>query len=244
MFKEKNRKPFVGDNRVTLDAKHNEMARHFKERYKTLSPKVKELKHLTKKYNELKNIPNKDLTDEMLQEKFSLVDSINNLKIEIEKIQNCEEEFDYFLQTGHLLYQYYDNIESVAKNKNKEVSTTSVVDFFSKNDDKQEQKDMSDFVTTTQNFKRADILNNYMKIIDPNYIGNINYDVKYDKCQNCNCEKTLVQDEGIMVCEYCGHTDFIVIDSDRPSYKDPPPEVSYFAYKRSNHFRPTDLIIC
>ena len=28
----------------------------------------------------------------------------------------------------------------------------------------------------------------------------------------------------------------IIIDSDKPSYKDPPREVSYFAYKRINHF--------
>ena len=34
----------------------------------------------------------------------------------------------------------------------------------------------------------------------------------------------------------CGDTEFVVIDSDRPSYKDPPPEISYFAYKRRNHY--------
>ena len=27
-----------------------------------------------------------------------------------------------------------------------------------------------------------------------------------------------------------------MIDSDKPSYKDPPKEISYFAYKRINHF--------
>ena len=34
----------------------------------------------------------------------------------------------------------------------------------------------------------------------------------------------------------CGEQNFILIDSDKPSYKDPPREVSYFAYKRINHF--------
>ena len=33
-----------------------------------------------------------------------------------------------------------------------------------------------------------------------------------------------------------GQVDYIVIDSDKPSYKDPPKEISYFAYKRINHF--------
>ena len=39
-----------------------------------------------------------------------------------------------------------------------------------------------------------------------------------------------------MICEKCGQVDYIVIDSDKPSYKDPPKEISYFAYKRINHF--------
>ena len=39
-----------------------------------------------------------------------------------------------------------------------------------------------------------------------------------------------------MICKKCGDISYIVIDSDKPSYKDPPKEVCYFAYKRINHF--------
>ena len=39
-----------------------------------------------------------------------------------------------------------------------------------------------------------------------------------------------------MVCQKCGDIEFTIIDSEKPSYKDPPPETSYFAYKRINHF--------
>ena len=39
-----------------------------------------------------------------------------------------------------------------------------------------------------------------------------------------------------MICERCGDETTILIDSDKPSYKDPPREISYFAYKRINHF--------
>jgi len=46
----------------------------------------------------------------------------------------------------------------------------------------------------------------------------------------------LNQSEGQLICTKCGRVDFIIIDSDKPSYKDPPPEISYFAYKRINHF--------
>ena len=39
-----------------------------------------------------------------------------------------------------------------------------------------------------------------------------------------------------MICEFCGDETKITTDSDKPSYKDPPREISYFAYKRINHF--------
>ena len=46
----------------------------------------------------------------------------------------------------------------------------------------------------------------------------------------------LLHSEGIIVCQSCGYQTPILIDSDKPSYKDPPREISYFAYKRINHF--------
>jgi hypothetical protein len=42
--------------------------------------------------------------------------------------------------------------------------------------------------------------------------------------------------EAYISCAACGYQDFVLIDSDKPSYKDPPREVSYYAYKRINHF--------
>ena len=112
----------------------------------------------------------------------------------------------------------------------------NILDFFNSQTDPESPRKMSDYVNTTENFKRANLLNEYLKIVDPSYFNHQEFDTTYDKCPKCYSEKTLVQTEGIMVCENCGLSDFIIIDSDRPSYKDPPPEVSYFAYKRINHF--------
>ena len=55
-------------------------------------------------------------------------------------------------------------------------------------------------------------------------------------CNTCNQEKTLINSEASYVCQKCGNASFIIIDSERPSYKEPPSEISYFAYKRINHF--------
>jgi hypothetical protein len=41
--------------------------------------------------------------------------------------------------------------------------------------------------------------------------------------------------DGLMYCNDCGSLEHVTVDHDRPSYKDPPCEVTYFAYKRINH---------
>ena len=55
-------------------------------------------------------------------------------------------------------------------------------------------------------------------------------------CEKCNVEMIFYSQECILECPNCGITNYIIVDSSKPSYKEPPPEVSYFAYKRINHF--------
>jgi hypothetical protein len=47
---------------------------------------------------------------------------------------------------------------------------------------------------------------------------------------------TLYPSDGIQICESCGLQQNILIESDKPSFKDPPMEVCYFSYKRINHY--------
>ena len=46
---------------------------------------------------------------------------------------------------------------------------------------------------------------------------------------------TIVHSEGIIRCEKYGIQEDILIDSDKPSYKDPPREMSCYSYKKLNH---------
>ena len=80
MFKDKNKKIYVADNRITLDAKHNEMIQYFRNKKKSIPEKKKELLYLQQKFEELKNIPNKNLTNEQLNEKFKISENISSLK--------------------------------------------------------------------------------------------------------------------------------------------------------------------
>ena len=46
---------------------------------------------------------------------------------------------------------------------------------------------------------------------------------------------TIIHSEGVMRCEKCGYQEDILIDSDKPSYKDPPRELSFYSYQKINH---------
>ena len=82
---------------------------------------------------------------------------------------------------------------------------------------------------------KNDVIDKYMRKMDPNYQIPLEYDDNIDYCENCKCTMTIVHSEGIVRCEKCGMQEDILIDSDKPSYKDPPREMSYFSYKKLNH---------
>ena len=81
-----------------------------------------------------------------------------------------------------------------------------------------------------------DNFDEYLKKIDPNYITKIKIDNNVCKCPHCKIEMIIYPSDGIQICEKCGMQENILIESDKPSFKDPPMEVSYFSYKRINHY--------
>lgn len=248
-FKNKTKKVYISDNRVTLDAKHNEMVRHFKEIYKSLPNKKKKLDQLKKEYKIFINTPNKDLDSDALNKKFQLKDEIYDLEKQIEKIENKDEENNYYLNTSNLLYGYYENLENISTNiqkqsKIKEENKTTILDMFTTNNSishspvelPTKTKNLDNFINRQEGFQGAKYFNQYLRVVDPSHINLNDYIVKYDLCDSCKNEKIYYGSEGVMVCEKCGEIDLVVMDCDKPSYKDPPPEQSYFVYKRINHY--------
>lgn len=86
---------------------------------------------------------------------------------------------------------------------------------------------------------RASLLNKYMILNDKNYVQAKSKKRLTDKCSNCNAEIMILQTEGKIVCETCGVEEDVIINSEKPSFREPPSELTYFAYKRINHFNET-----
>jgi hypothetical protein len=83
--------------------------------------------------------------------------------------------------------------------------------------------------------QKSDLHNEYIHQITKYYDPEIKR-VNHTLCPDCNVEREILINEGKYYCPLCCGIDRLIVDSDRPSYKEPPPEVSYFAYKRINHF--------
>ena len=225
-FKVKNRKKVVIDTRTTIDAKHNTKIKYFKELKKSLPVKKKQLLNIEKQYNNLMSKGLKEFSDDDFELKNKLEDNIGELKTNIENIENSDEEKDYYTNTGTILFDYYDNSSNgKKKQKNEKLNLNgnkTVMDWLNKNNQ-------------VNNNSKQEICDNYLSITDPNFVKTLKINTE-DYCLNCNIEKKTHLADGCMVCERCGEVNYIVIDSDKPSYKDPPKEISYFAYKRINHF--------
>ena len=152
-------------------------------------------------------------------------DLINNPSDEIKKeldvinneldSYNKKDEIEYYLDTGNLLNEYYSKKEETQVN-----TEITVLDFMNKN---------------KKNKKEDNLVNNYMRIIDDTIIKE-NSSCDLENCPYCLGRLILKNIDSLLICDECGYTDSIIINSEKISYKDPPRESSYFAYKRINHF--------
>ena len=62
--------------------------------------------------------------------------------------------------------------------------------------------------------------------------------VDVDTCTRCHDgELVMVECEGMLVCTSCSRSFPYLVENDKPSYKEPPKEICFYAYKRINHFR-------
>ena len=244
-FKEKIKlKKKNSDLRVTLDAKHENKKKHFQSLNNSLNGKTNLLEKKKKRYKELSSIERNHLSDDELEELLDLKDEIGIMEKEIKDIDKKSEEINYLLETGQLLYQYYDNIDKIAKG-DKPTKTCSkqtggpksVVDFFQSSNNKDvEPKDNLESQNSKEEYQsRIKILNKYLNIVDNVYIDEPP-EKEQEICETCGFDKFIIHGDASLICKHCGDVEFILIDSDKPSYKDPPKEISYFAYKRINHF--------
>lgn len=213
LFKKKNKFNLINDSRITLDAFHNKKMKDLDKGINVKSVKLnKKKKDISKLLDKLLKIPNNKLTDEQMNKKFKYMEELKSIDTSLQKINDDYD--DYILNTGHILYKYYDN-------KEQNNSVKKGLDFFINNDKKKSIKNQKTLV------------DEYMHIVSPDKIKLDTVNTYY--CVDCNCNKEIHSVDGCILCPKCGNTEILLIESDKIAYKDTPKEITSFSYKRINH---------
>ena len=228
-FKVKSTKRSNPEARTTLDAIHNQ----------TIQTMIEQKDNLHEFKDKLKDMKRKILETTCDIEIWRLERDAEILEKKIKSVEDGSELLDYYLRTGSILYDYYDIQEQIQQgnktfNKAKPGSILAILD----NVAKEEGQEQIIYSTEKKGLQRQQLLNNYLQLEDPSMARNTveEYDDPWTTCEICNNEMIMCLNEANLTCLKCGHQEFILIDSDKPSYKDPPREVSYYAYKKINHF--------
>ena len=93
-------------------------------------------------------------------------------------------------------------------------------------------------IVNTLGFQRDKALETYLHALDPDSAATnaaLAHSITEDYGNCPYCDKEMLFNDTFLDCTICGFRDFILVDSEKPSYKDPPREMSYYAYKKINH---------
>lgn len=224
------------NNLTTLDAKHNKIIEEFSQERDKLDEYRKQLLKIKETIEELSNEESEgdmliDFHFQMREIKISnLKNEYEKLEKKIENIESNQNDLQYHIDTLPILEQYYADNDIVTE---EEPITMDVMAMFN---EQHKQKIVNKPAQNSSN--KADLFNSYMNIVEPQSVKSIKPEVIKDTniCPKCKQEMIVYSGEGTCICQQCGKTELVVIDSERPNYKDPPMEIGYFAYKRINHF--------
>jgi len=216
-FKEKNTKKIINEKKIhpQLDVKHERFINEFTENETSYLPKIiEERKEL---YNKFMDISSN------IEEKINIKEKINKIDAEIKEIKKKKK--NYFLNNSEYIFDYFENKKKISECNNK----TKVLDNFF-NIKKPEINEYEEKTTTD--------IQKYFYNVDNKLLDVNNYVYSTDICNYCNKGEMIPIDyEGILVCNNCSKYIKFLVDIDKPTYKEPPKEVCFYAYKRINHFR-------
>ena len=215
---------------TTLDGKHKEFVNEFSKNEFDIIPKLKQ-----ERIDLKKQIVNLDKTNiEQIMDMKDRIKEINELIKELKDKKN-----NYFLDNSKFIFEYFENKKNITNidpnsttNSNK--STTSknqmLFNFFKIQNDNHD-------ANITEN-RNKNIVQKYLSNIDETFIDMNSFVRSTDVCQHCfKGELIPLDDEGVLICNICAVNIPYLIENEKPSYKEPPKEVCFYAYKKINHFK-------
>jgi hypothetical protein len=210
---------------TTLDTKHKEFVEEFDKDDNDIVPRLKEEKALLKK--KLESYQNMQI-----EEIMELKDRIKEINETIKITKNKRNE--YFLDNSKYIFEYFENKKNIDAENDRTVSKSQMLfSFFKIQNEKSETG--SDNLNENNN---KNIVQKYLSNVDETFIDVNSFIRPTDICEYCNKGELIpLDDEGVLICNACAVNVPFLIENEKPSYKEPPKEVCFYAYKKINHFK-------
>jgi hypothetical protein len=256
-FKPKLEKKIFIDKKIstTLDGKHSEFVDQFQYDEENTIPELKKEKlKLQEKLTKLQKTYDSSLS---IEEIMDIKDKIKEIQNSIKKIK--EKRKKYYLDNSKYIFDYFENKKSISNDvfvggggsgSGSQVSGVTIDESCITNKinsgliTTEKTKKLASFFKLKDNHnitienKNNNIVKKYLSNIDDAFIDVNHFVNNSDICKFCyKGELIPLDDEGILICNVCFKNVPYLIENEKPSYKEPPKEVCFYAYKRINHFK-------
>ena len=210
---------------ATLDGKHREFVNEFN---KDEIDKIPKLKLERKNLRELVVMKGESIT---IEERLDVEDKIKEITSLINRLKTKKK--DYFLENSKYIFEYFENKKGISNSSLPQPNTVNsktklMNNFFKIKPSEEEQND-----SVTKN-----IVHKYLYNVDKSFVCANSCPVTSDLCKHCGTGEMIpIEDDGALICNVCFKNAPYLIENEKPSYKEPPKEVCYYAYKKINHFK-------
>lgn len=227
-FKPKTDKKIIVSEKstITLDGKHSEKITEFSKDELRIQELSAELRVVKEKYSRCVATA---ISGQRLDQQLERADRITAIKSEIRCLKQTKS--DYFLDNSKYVFGYFENKKKISDGSDEMVPNTKLDVFFKLN------TEVENTIRSMEHNNQT-IIQRYLSNIDTSFLDVDKYVYATDVCKSCyKGELIPIEDEGVMICNLCGNGVKYLIENDKPSYKEPPKEVCFYAYKKINHFK-------
>jgi len=212
----------------TIDETHQSMLIKFQEhKEETIPNLINEKKRLNAIIPTLKK--------GQVSEYMEISDQIKTITSQIRELKL--EKKRYLLDNSKYIFDFFEQKKQISGNSiNVNQNTDTLNSFFKIKSTNNESSDINNEKYT----QSKQYLQQYWRNMNIGTLQPQDYIINADKCEYCNEGELIPQDEeGVLICNNLQCCKFVtyIVDSNKPSNKEPPNEVSYTAYIRLNHFK-------
>ena len=214
----------------TLDDTHNKYIDKFSNEQNVVIPLLHE-----KRDEIIAEINNS--TDLPIETVLDLKEQLVSVNKQVDELNGKRSE--YYMKNSKHIFEYFEtkqNISLNAPNTNeapKSSKMSSIINKFFK-----VSEDEAEIVTPKSSDIERSVVCKYLTQVDETFLDTDSFIKPDDVCQSCHKGELVSNEEdGMLICNHCSGCIKYLSDTEKPSYKDPPKEVSTYAYKKLNHFK-------